>query len=436
MRSTAVSQIVFLLALSPTAAGQEWRFYGGDVGGTRSSPLKQINRQNVRNLKRAWTYHMGEVDRGGNETDRHHTAPFESTPIVIGGVLYFSTPSNRVIALDAETGQEIWQFDPQARRTGPRQFFQHRGVAYWQSKTGEDRRILYGTFDGRLIALDAKTGKPCREFGKDGTVDLRAGIADAYPGAEYSVTSPPAIYQDLVITGAAVPEYPSRGPSGAVRAFDVLSGKLVWTFHTIPRPGEVGHESWEGDAWKERTGANVWSVMSVDAERGLVFLPIGSASYDFYGADRKGRDLFTNSLVALDAATGKLVWYYQIVHHDLWDYDLPAQPVLIDVKHDGSPTPAVAQVTKMGFVFVLHRLTGESLFPIEEQPVMKSNVPDEAAWPTQPIPLKPPPLVRQFFTSADISTVTSESNRDFSKLFHSLATHALDYPFAQETPLL
>src|SRR5437899_7926143 len=193
MSSVAVRQILLLLVLVPNVSAQEWRFYGGDPGGTRSSPLKQINRQNVKNLKRAWTYHMGEVDRGGNETDRHHIAPFESTPIVIDGMLYFSTPSNRVIALDAETGREIWQFDPQAGRTGPRQFFQHRGVTYWQSKTGGEGRILYGTFDGRLIALDARSGKPCPEFGKNGTVDLRAGVADAYPGAEYSVTSPPAV---------------------------------------------------------------------------------------------------------------------------------------------------------------------------------------------------------------------------------------------------
>src|SRR5260370_10461288 len=272
MSSTAVSQVLLRMWLSTTVSAQEWRFYGGDPGGTRSSPLKQINRQNVKNLKRAWTYHMGELDRGGNETDRHRIAPFESTPIVVDGVLYFSTPSNRVIALDAETGQEIWQFDPQAGHHGPRKFFQHRGVAYWQSKTGGESRILYGTFDGRLIALDAKTGKPCREFGRDGAVDLRAGVADAYPGTEYSVTSPPAIYQDLVITGAAVPEYPSKGPSGAVRAFDVRSGKLVWTFHTIPRPGEVGNESWDGDAWHERTRAKSWPIMSVDVERGLVFL--------------------------------------------------------------------------------------------------------------------------------------------------------------------
>src|SRR3989441_2136977 len=436
MNSTAVSQIVFLLTLSPTVSAQEWRFYGGDPGGTRSSPLKQINRQNVKNLKRAWTYHMGELDRGGNETDRHHISPFESTPIAIGGVLYFSTPSNRVIALDAETGQEIWQFDPQAGSAGPRQFFQHRGVAYWQSKTGDDRRILYGTFDGRLIALEARTGKPCRDFGKDGTVDLRAGIADAYPGAEYSVTSPPVIYQDLVITGAAVPEYPPRGPSGVVRAFDIRSGRLAWTFHTIPQAGETGHESWERDAWKDRTGANVWSLMSVDVERGLIFLPIGSASYDFYGADRKGLDLFSNCLVALEAASGKLVWYYQMVHHDIWDYDMPAQPVLINVQRNGREIPAVAQVTKMGFVFILDRLTGKPLFPVEERSVPGSDVPGEAAWPTQPVPVLPPPLAQQTVNAAEISNVTAESNRYCTELFHSLENHGMYTPYGRNLTLV
>ncbi len=379
---------------------------------------------------------MGELDRESNETGRRHVVPFESTPIVIDGALYFSTPSNRVIALDAETGKEIWRFDPQAGRAGPRHFFQHRGVAYWRGKSGDDGRILYGTFDGRLIALDAKTGKPCREFGKDGTVDLRAGIADAYPGAEYSVTSPPAIYQDLVITGAAVPEYPSKGPSGQVRAFDVRSGKLAWTFHTIPRPGELGHESWEGDAWKERTGANVWSIMSVDLERGLAFLPIGSASYDFYGADRKGLDLFSNSLVALDAASGKLVWYYQMVHHDIWDYDMPAQPVLITVRRDSRDIPAIAQLTKMGFVFILDRLTGKPLFPVEERPVPNSDVPGEAAWPTQPSPVKPPPLVRQSFSEGDLSTVTLESNRYCAQLFQSLESHGMYTPYGRKLTLV
>jgi len=428
--------LIVLLALSSAASAQEWTSYGGDLGGTRYSPLKQIDRQNVKNLRRAWTYHMGEVDRGGNVTDRHHIAPFESTPLVVDGVLYFSTPSNRVVALDAERGQEIWQFDPQAGRSGPREFFQHRGVAYWQNKTGEDRRVLLGTFDGRLIELEAKTGEPCRDFGKNGVVDLRAGAADAYPGAEYSVTSPPAIYQDLVITGAAVPEYPSKGPSGMVRAFDVRSGKLRWTYHTVPRSGELGHESWEQDAWKDRTGANVWSLMSVDSERGLIFLPIGSASYDFYGADRKGLDLFSNCLVALEAATGKLVWYYQMVHHDIWDYDMPAQPVLITVRRNGREIPAVAQVTKMGFVFIFDRLRGKPLFPVEERAVPSSDVPGEEAWPTQPFPVKPPALVRQSFSEADITTVTQESNRYCTQLFHSLEQHGMFTPYGRKMTLV
>ncbi len=379
---------------------------------------------------------MGETDRGGNETDRHHIAAFESTPIVMDGVLYFSTPSNRVIAVDAESGKEIWQFDPQSGNAEPRQFFQHRGVAYWQSTNRDDRRILSGTFDGRLIALDAKTGKPCRDFGKDGTVNLRTGVADSYPGAEYAVTSPPAIYRDLVITGAAVPEYPSKGPSGAVRAFDVRSGRLVWTFHTVPQQGEAGQETWQEEAWKDRTGANVWSIMSVDSERGLIFLPIGSASYDFYGADRKGMDLFANSLVALDAATGKLVWYYQMVHHDIWDYDMPAQPVLITGRRAGKEIPAIAQVTKMGFVFILDRLTGKPLFPVEERKVPESNVPGEAAWPTQPFPLKPPPLVRQSFSEEDISEVTKDSHQYCAELAHSLKNRGMFTPYRLELTLV
>jgi quinate dehydrogenase (quinone) len=427
---------LFTLLLSPITRGQEWRYYGGDASGTRYSQLQQINRKNVASLKHIWTYHMGEANREGNGTDRHRVSPFESTPLVIDGVLYFSTPSNRVIALDSETGRELWQFDPQSGRKGARQFFQHRGVSYWQSKAGDDRRILYGTFDGRLIALNAKTGKLCDDFGKSGVVDLRVGVAEGYATAEYSVTSPPAIYQDLVITGAAVPEYPSKGPSGFVRAFDVYSGKLVWTFHTIPQEGETGHETWAENAWKDRTGVNVWSVMSVDTRRGLVFLPIGSASYDFYGADRKGMDLFSNSLVALNAASGKLVWYYQMVHHDIWDYDMPAEPVLITVRQHGREFPAIAQVTKMGFVFVLDRVTGKPLFPVEERPVPQTDVPGEASWPTQPFPLRPPALVRQSLTEADINDVTPESHRYCMELFHSLENHGMYTPYGRKMTLV
>jgi membrane-bound PQQ-dependent dehydrogenase (glucose/quinate/shikimate family) len=432
--SAKVAVALFLFLVPYSACAQQWGFYGGDAGGSRFSSLQQINRENVAALKRAWTYHTGEGNRG-NETDRHHIAPFETTPLVVEGMLYLSTPSNRVIALDPETGREIWQFDPQAGHA-QRKFFQHRGVAYWHSETGDDRRILFGTFDGRMICLDARTGKICAGFGTDGVVNLRAGVADEFPDAEYSVTSPPAIYKGLVIIGAAVPEYPSRGPSGAVRAFDVRTGKLVWTFHTIPEPGETGHKTWTQEAWKRRTGANVWSMMSVDVERDLVFLPIGSASYDFYGGDRKGQDLFANSLVALQASTGKLVWYFQMVHHDIWDYDPPAQPTLITVHRDGKSIPAVAQVTKMGFVFILDRVTGKPLFPVEERPVPKSNVPGEAAWPTQPFPSKPPALVRQQLTETDITTVTPESHRYCAEWFHSLETRGMYTPYGLKQTLV
>ncbi|MDP9340336.1 MAG: pyrroloquinoline quinone-dependent dehydrogenase [Acidobacteriota bacterium] len=425
-----------ILVTGSTIAAQDWRWYGGDPGGTRSSPLTQITPQNVAQLKLAWVYHTGEVRREQRSTARHRIPPFESTPLVVDDVLYFSTPANRVIALDAGTGREIWQFDPQAGHSGPRHFHQHRGVAYWQNESGSERRIIFGTYDGRLIALDAGTGKPCSDFGNHGVVNLHDGVEERASRQLYSVTSPPAIYRDLVLAGSEVPEYPSIGPSGMVRAFDVHTGKLAWTFHTIPQSGEPGHETWQGDDWKHRTGANVWSVMSVDTERGMVFLPIGSPSYDFYGGDRKGQNLFGNSLVALDAATGKLIWYFQMVHHDIWDYDLPAQPVLITVKRDGEAAPAVAQVTKMGFVFILDRLTGKSLFPVEERAVPPSTVPGEIAWPTQPVPVKPPPLVRQFFLSADISTMTPDSNRYCSKLFHSLENHGMYTPFSTRMTLV
>jgi len=395
-------QAFLLLLFAGAVSGQEWRSYGGDAGGTRFSSLRQINPENVSRLKRVWTYHTGETDRRGNGTDRHNVAQFESTPIVIDGVLYFSTPGNRVIALDAETGAEIWKYDPQAQSGKPIKYYQHRGVSFWQSKDGRERRIVFGTFDGRLIALDAKGGRPCANFGNGGVVDLRAGLEGDDAKMLYSVTSAPTIYKNLVITGAMVPEFPSKGPSGQVRAFDVRTGKLQWTFHTIPRPGEKGHETWRGDDWRDRTGANVWSTMSVDVKRGLLFLPVGSASYDFYGADRKGADLFANSLVALHAATGKLAWHFQMVHHDIWDYDMPAQPVLLDVARNGKTIAAVAQVTKMGLVFVFDRVTGKPLFPIEERAVPKSAVPGEESWPTQPFPIKPPALVRQEITEADI----------------------------------
>ncbi|RPJ87441.1 MAG: pyrroloquinoline quinone-dependent dehydrogenase, partial [Acidobacteria bacterium] len=406
----------------------EWPHYGHDPGGARFSPLTQINRSNVSKLAVAWTYHTGETALGNRDR------AFECTPIVVDGTLFASTPSSRVIALDAETGRERWVFDPQAR-SKKRDFLQHRGVAYWQSADGRDKRVLYGTFDARLIALDAATGKPCPGFGEDGTVDLRRGAADRWPDLQYAVTSPPAIYRDLAIIGSLVPENPGTGPSGLVRAFDVRSGKLAWKFNTIPTPGEPGSETWGDGASTDRTGANVWSIPSVDTENGLIFLPVGSAAYDFYGGDRKGQNLYANSLVAVDAATGKVRWHFQAVHHDIWDYDLAAQPILVTLRRDGQSVPAVVQLTKMGLVFVLNRLTGAPLFPVVEKPVPASDVPGESAWATQPFPSKPVPLSRHSVTANDLSKVTPESEQYCRGLFERTRGRSIYSPIGEDLTL-
>jgi glucose dehydrogenase len=398
---------------SPNSTDQEWRVYGHDAGGMRFSGLKQIDSTNVSNLQRAWTY---VVARGPDA----EIEAFEATPLLVDGVLYFASPASRAIALDGDTGEELWVFDPFSGQSGSRRPIPNRGVAYWKGhsavtcggeKNAADGRIFYVTLDGRLFALDPRNGKPCVGFGDGGAIDLRKGVTDGWLQARYEVTSPPAIYKDLVITGAGLQEFPSKGPSGAVRAFDVRTGKLAWRFDSVPGPGEIGHDTWEGEGWKDRSGTNVWGIMTVDVERGMVFLPFGCPSYDFYGADRKGKGLFGNSLVALNAATGKLIWYYQMVHHDIWDYDLAAPPALVSVRRQDRDIPAVAQLTKMGFVFVLDRLSGRPLFPVEERPVSQSKVPGEATWPTQPFPLKPPPLARISVTLDDITTVTPESRK-------------------------
>jgi quinate dehydrogenase (quinone) len=428
-RLTAVA-LASALTLGPALAGDpprtgDWRTYGGDPGGTRFSTLPDIDRGNVARLQRAWTYHTGDLET----RPMAQATAFESTPVAIGGVLYVSTPSGRVIALDGDTGREVWRFDPPPRATGRAAARgPHRGVSYWEGPDGSDRRIVFGTPDGRLVALDAGTGRLRPDFGAGGMVDLRTGVADAWPQATLEVSSPPAIFRDLAITGTLLQEFPSLGPAGDVRAYDVRTGALVWRFHTVPRPGEKGHDTWEGESWKDRSGANVWSIMSVDVERGLVFLPVGSATYDFYGGDRKGANLFANSLVALDAATGALRWHFQTVHHDLWDYDLPAQPALVSVRRDGRDVPAVAQVSKSGFVFVLDRVTGQPLFPVEERLVPASTVPGETAFPTQPIPLRPPPLVRQSIGREQLTTVTPESRRYCTELFDSARTGPLFTP--------
>ncbi len=391
----------------------------------RFSDLTTITRENVASLEPAWTYHSGDFSGGRGPEPAGSVESVQVRPVFANGVLYVTTPSSIVIALDGDTGAELWRHDPQAG-VSTRCYAPHRGVALWEpvarDGTVPDRVVFSGTCDGRLLALDAATGAPVPSFGAGGALDLRAG-ADARPGEAYAMTSPPVIFRDIVIVGALAPEGTPRGPAGDVRGLDTRTGREVWRFHTVPRPGELGHDTWPDDAWQRRTGVNVWTSMSVDRERGLVFLPIGSPSYDFYGGDRHGANLFGNALVALDAATGERRWHQQLVHHDLWDYDPPAQPILADIRREGRVIPMVIQVTKMGLVFVFDRETGEPVFGIEERPVPASPVSGEAAWPTQPFPLKPAPIARTTpITAADLTTVTPESRAECEAIFAQVKT--------------
>jgi glucose dehydrogenase len=402
-----------------TPQNGDWPVYGHDAGGTRYSPLKQINTTNVSRLQRAWTYHTGETGRS-----------LESTPICVHGALYFSTQNQNVVALDPITGKELWKFaNPSPRGS------ESRGVAYWAGDQRTPPRILFGTGNGQLIELDAKTGTLVPSFGDKGVVDLRAGIADGYPKANYAISSPPVIYRDVVIVGPSTQESGSVGPSGEPRGFDVRTGKLLWAFHTVPQPGEEGNDTWGEDGWKNRAGPSQWGLDTVDTELGLVFLPVGNAADSFYGADRKGPNLYANSVIALDALTGKLRWHYQMVHHDLWDYDMNAPPALIEVKRNGQTIPALAETNKMSLLFILDRRTGKPIFGVEERPVPKGDTPGEWYSPTEPFPVKPPPLSRTTMTSDDISRRTPEVEKFCGEWLSRLRFGGLYTPFGM-TPSL
>jgi len=379
------------------AGADEWPFYGRDAGGSRYAPLRQITRENVAQLKLAWTFHTGEA---GVKTGS--PVAFEATPLFVDGSLFLSTPFNRIIALDPQSGVQRWVYDPKLDVAVNYSDFTSRGVSTWVDEdrapgTPCRRRLFLGTNDGRLLAVDAADGKPCVDFGVSGQVDLRSGVGDARPW-EYGVSSPPAIVNDLVIVGSKVADNVRiDAPSGVVRAYDARSGALRWRWEAIP-PDDTP----SGIDGPYRAGtANAWSIFSVDAERDLVFVPTGNTSPDYYGGLRNGSDFYGSSVVALRGATGELVWHFQTVHHDLWDYDVSAQPTLVDLKRDGVTIPVVVQATKMGHIFVLHRETGVPIFPVEERTVPQSTIPGERSAATQPFPLAPPRLGPPRFTSED-----------------------------------
>ena len=410
MKVRLIGAVALLATAGVTAQDKamiEWPFYGGDQAGTKYSTAADINRETVSRLDVAWTWKPDE-----KPLTEYRTQPgaFQNTPLMIDNVLYVSTPYNRVVALDAETGKPRWEYDPRAYEAGQvpnGTGFVHRGVAAWRD--GDKLRIFLNTRD-RLICLDAKTGQLVPAFGSNGIVNLVDGLKWKVDPKQYTNTSPPIVFKNLVIVGNGVADrlvYP-KDPPGDVRAFDARTGKPVWTFHTVPQAGEFGNDTWDNESWKITGHTNVWAPMTLDERRGLLYLPVSTPSNDFYGGTRPGANLFGESILCLDAATGARKWHFQVVHHGLWDYDLPSPPNLVSIKPDGRAVDAVVQLTKQGLVFVFDRVSGKPVWPIEERPVAASDMPGERAWPTQPFPAKLPSLVPTGASEADAIDFTPE----------------------------
>jgi len=392
-----------------------WSVYKADANSSSYSPLDQINVSNVSQLKPAWTFSMKDLPASAQP------ASSQCNPIIVDGVLYATSGKRWAYAVNATTGEEIWSFDPFDGGGGGGV---GRGVTYWEN--GDDKRILFAG-GNHLIALDARTGKPMETFGEKGKVDLNVGVRDDPKNIAVTMTSPGIIYKDLIIVGSRLPDLYGT-PPGYIRAYNCKTGELAWTFHTIPLPGEPGYETWPKDAYKYAGGVNNWAGMAVDTERGMVFMSLGSPTYDFYGADRIGQNLYGNCVLALDAATGKHIWHFQTVHHDIWDYDLPAPPSLVKLNKDGKEIDAVAQLSKQGFVFVLNRETGEPVFPVEERAVPASNLPGEQSWPTQPFPTKPKAYARQRITEDDLTNYSTDDHDAIVKQFKSMRYEGIYTP--------
>ena len=393
---------VGLLSLTEKPATTDWPEYNGGPDRNHFSPLTQLNTGNVAGLQIAWEYASDGVDTLKNNTQ------IQCNPLIIGGVLYGVSAGSQAFALDAATGKELWK----TTFTDDTFAMNSRGVTYWTD--GRQARIFFA-YGSLLYALDARTGKPVPSFGKGGKINLKEGLAR--PGAdEYVVSNTPGVvYKNLLIMGHRVSEIAPALP-GDVRAYDLRTGRLVWTFHTIPHPGEYGADTWPKDGYRNFGGANNWMGMAIDRQRGIVYAPTGSAAFDLYGGSRPGQNLFANSLVALDAATGKRLWHFQTIHHDIWDRDIPAPPNLFTLVHAGKKVDAVSVLSKQGFLFVFDRVTGQPLFPIEERPMPASSVPGEKAWPTQPIPLKPAPFTRQSFPESDINDFVTDRDTVLAQL--------------------
>ena len=380
---------VFLFAAAFDASAQShtgWSDYAGGADSAQYSRLDQVNRTNVSKLEAAWVYPTGDGRK------------YSFNPVIVDGLMFVLAKNNSIVALNASTGKEVWVYTPDPQPN----IITNRGINYWESADRSDRRLLFAA-NHALRAIDARTGKPIASFGNGGSVELKEGLGrDPKALKLVQSTTPGRVFENLLILGSATNEGYGSAP-GDLRAFDVRTGKLVWTFHTIPHPGEFGYDTWPKDAWKTVGGANVWGEFSLDQKRGILYAPTASPKYNFFGADRTGANLFGDCLLALDARTGKRLWHFQMVHHDIWDYDDATAPKLLTVMHDGKRVDAVAQLSKQGFVWVFNRVTGEPLFPIEERPVPRTDVPGEETWPTQPFPTKPPPFARQKFTADDLN---------------------------------
>lgn len=433
MKTTKALSIISLLLIifCPLATkaqqgsnGNEWISYGGDSGHSKYSPLDQINAENVQRLEVAWTWESVDQEiRNNNEVIRERGSfrsyAYEVTPLMVGDVLYTTTSLGQIAAIDPTSGETLWSFDPVLYVDGRPAVhgFMTRGLAYWTN--GEQERLLYAGGRTYLLSIDPATRRLDPEFGRGGRIDLKRGLGRTIDPSLYAVSSPPIVVGDVVIVGSAMTEGTDfrEAPPGHVRGFNVHTGEMQWIFHTIPQPGEFGADTWPEHAWSFTGGANVWTMMSADEELGLVYLPIGTTVPDYYGGHRQGDNLFSNSLVALNAETGERAWHYQMVHHSVWDYDPPAAPNLIDITVDGEMVKAVAQITKQGFTFVFDRETGKPVWPIDERPVPQSRVLGEVTSPTQPFPSKPPLFLTNGATEEDLIDFTPELRAEALKIF-------------------